>query len=37
VHDPESFAENARTAEAADNFLTISEAVLRHKFEHGLK
>jgi hypothetical protein len=31
VHDVESFAENARTAEAADSFLKISEAVVRHK------
>ena len=35
VHDLESFAENARMAEAADNFLTVSEAVVRHKFEQG--
>ena len=33
VHDRDSFAENARTAEAAR--LTISEAVMRHKFEQG--
>jgi hypothetical protein len=35
VHDSDSFVENARTAEAADNFLTVSEAVMRHKFEQG--
>jgi hypothetical protein len=35
AHDLESFAENARTAEAADNFLTVSEAVVRHKFDQG--
>jgi hypothetical protein len=35
AHDLESFAENARKAEAADNFLTVSEAVVRHKFDQG--
>jgi hypothetical protein len=35
VHDRDSFAENARTAEAADNFLTVSEAVIRNKYEQG--
>jgi PPE-repeat protein len=35
VQDCDRFAENARTAEAADNFLTVSEAVVRHKFEPG--
>jgi hypothetical protein len=31
VHDRDSLAENAGTAEAADSFLKISEAVVRHK------
>lgn len=31
VHDRGSFAENAGTAEAADRFLKMSEAVVRHK------
>ena len=35
AHDLESSAENARKAEAADNFLTVSEAVVRHKFDQG--
>jgi hypothetical protein len=35
VHDLESFAENARTAEAVDGFLKISEAVVRHKSSKG--
>jgi hypothetical protein len=31
VHDRDSFAENAGTAEAADSFLKISDAVVHHK------
>jgi hypothetical protein len=31
VHDRDSFAENAGKAKAADSFLKISEAVVRHK------
>ena len=35
VHDVESFPENDRTAQTADSFLTVSEAVARHKLEQG--